>query len=231
MTNINQTVKATRATFKLGDITLDGYQMPDGCYKLSVTQAAKACNLDHQRLAQIWAKKSLKALLPEGLKVPQTYVKAHVETLDGIRQASLIDLKYVPLLWMECNTPEGKALAYACIVESLERRLDAAFAVERTEEERNTAFTSRVEMVKHWAVEHIEASKQAGQWLPRKWHPEATNAENLLKDKLIEIAQMKDNIAFIRRQNKNKPLDHDAQRKLVIIAQLEDEVEAQGVSC
>ena len=57
------TNKAVRATIKLGGIELDCHQMPDGCYKMSVKDIAKACNLDPKRLPEILEKKDVKALL------------------------------------------------------------------------------------------------------------------------------------------------------------------------
>lgn len=228
MTNINQTVKAVRALIHVGDTSIECFRLPTGHYEYGIEALAQIAGKDKKILSDKKSPYLLKALLGGDKTSQSVKVEGIGYTYKTITQVQL-GVALAALARM--GHTEALAILTASFEESLERRADAAFAVERTEEERNTAFTSRVEMVKHWAVEHIEASKQAGQWLPRKWHPEATNAENLLKDKLIEIAQMKDNIAFIRRQNKNKPLDHDAQRKLVIIAQLEDEVEAQGVSC
>lgn len=160
MTKLNQTVTATRATIKLGSIELDAYQMPDGCYKLSVSQAAEAANLYHKRVGQIFEKKGLKALLPEGLVVGNTYIKAKVETSKGLRQASLIDLKYVSLLWANCGTVEGQALVSACLMETLERRCDDAFAVKVTEEERNVRFEgNRLEFIEKRFAELMAETK------------------------------------------------------------------------
>jgi hypothetical protein len=144
------TTKATKATIKIGNISIDCYQMPDGCYKLAVNQVAKACNLDWRRFAEILEKKDVKALLPDGLVPPDAILKSRIETVDGIRQASLVDLKYVGLFWNNCGTPEGHYLASACIIEALERRADAAFGVVRSEEERNDRLAARVDHADGW---------------------------------------------------------------------------------
>jgi hypothetical protein len=117
--------KTVHAKIKLGAIELDCYLMPDGCYRFTINQVAKACNLDWRRFAEILEKKDVKALLPNGLVPLDAIIKDRIETADGMRQASLVDLKYVGLVWDNCGTPEGKFLVSACIVEALERRADS----------------------------------------------------------------------------------------------------------
>jgi hypothetical protein len=70
--------------------------------------------------------------------------KFKVETSDGIRQASLIDLDVAVAFWVLCDNIESRALLAACAMEALERRLDRAFNVQRTEEERNQRLAIRI---------------------------------------------------------------------------------------
>jgi hypothetical protein len=142
------TVKATKATIKLGNIELDCFLMPNGDYRMSVGQAANACNLDPKRVPEIWERKDVKALLGEALKVPEFIIKMKVETSGGLQQASLIALNHVALLWRKSGTEEGNCLGDACVIESLERRADAAHGKQRTEEERNQRLVRRAKGIK-----------------------------------------------------------------------------------
>ena len=37
---MSESIKATRATVAIGDLTVDGFQLPDGSYRMSQTGAA-----------------------------------------------------------------------------------------------------------------------------------------------------------------------------------------------
>jgi hypothetical protein len=135
----NNTVRAVAAKILVGNIELDGYQMPDGEYRLSKKQCCEMVGLDRKRLSQICEKKELKALLGEGKSLSQLTIKSKAEgnnaTLD------LIPLNLAVLLWSEVDA--GKTLVLACAIEPIERRLDAAFGVKRTESERNERVQAR----------------------------------------------------------------------------------------
>jgi hypothetical protein len=137
--------KATRVTFKIGATELDCYKLSDKCYKFNITQATKACNVYHKRYGEILERKDVKALLGEGFVAADTITKVKVETSDGMRQVSLIDMKYVSLLWLMCGTPEGMRLSQACIMESLETRAKEAHKeTPNTPEQREETFTRRL---------------------------------------------------------------------------------------
>ena len=55
-----------------------------------------------------------------------------------------IPLEMASLIWLESGSDVGKALGLACIAESLERRADAAFGVQVSEEERQAKLALRV---------------------------------------------------------------------------------------
>jgi len=38
---MSESIKATRATVAIGNLTVDGYMLPDGSYRMSLTQAAE----------------------------------------------------------------------------------------------------------------------------------------------------------------------------------------------
>ena len=56
-----------------------------------------------------------------------------------------MDLKYVPIIWSESGTETGRLLVNACVMEALERRADAAFGIQRSEEERNQRLAIRTQ--------------------------------------------------------------------------------------
>jgi hypothetical protein len=146
MTTEKKTTKTAlkRITFMIGSIELDAYETYPGNYKLSVSQVAKAANLDMKRVPELWERKDVKAALGDSLKVPEFYSKTQVETAGGIRQANLTDLKYASLIWLFCGTSEGALLASACIMESLESRiLEAKGEAPKTPEEREVIFHYR----------------------------------------------------------------------------------------
>ena len=66
---MNNTIKAIRATIKLGDIELEGFLMPDGTQLMSKSQACKAIDLEQKRLSQLMELKEVQTLVPQGLKV------------------------------------------------------------------------------------------------------------------------------------------------------------------
>jgi hypothetical protein len=141
-----KTVKAVRATIKIGDIELDCYQMPDREYRMSKTQICQVVNLNPKRLSEIFELKHLQALLPQGFQLSEVSIKSTVEGSKG--KADLLPLSYAALLWSE--VPEGKALTQSCVIETLERRADQAFGIKRSEEERNDRLAQRVIHADGW---------------------------------------------------------------------------------
>jgi hypothetical protein len=76
-----KTSKAIRAVIQLGAIKLDGYQIPDGCYKLAKNQAAAACNLSWKRYAELWEVKHAEKRGKAGSPVFQNGVESRHEWL------------------------------------------------------------------------------------------------------------------------------------------------------
>lgn len=42
---MSESTKATRASIQIGDLTVDGFMVPDGTYRMSQTQIAEAVGL------------------------------------------------------------------------------------------------------------------------------------------------------------------------------------------
>jgi hypothetical protein len=146
---MSQTTKAIRATIKLGDIELDVFQLPDGEYRYSQTQAFISIADDEYDTKQA-AKRYIEICTSkkaQHLAIPtlQMYEKTKIEGENQI--VKLISQADVMSFWaMAAFLGHTKALALlmACGVESIERRADAAFNVVRSEEERNARLEARV---------------------------------------------------------------------------------------
>jgi hypothetical protein len=129
--------RATRATVTLGSIIIDGFMLPDGSYRMSLTQAAETVDLGVQNASDFLRSKALKSLAGEGY-TPQTF---EIETDDQIRGQGRfrgLPLEIVRKYWLyQASRGNKKAIALcdALMAETLERRFDRAFNVTRPEDE------------------------------------------------------------------------------------------------
>lgn len=127
-------IKARRATIELGDRILQVFQLADGEYGLSQTQVGKLPGKDENYVRKFLGSKSLEALPYKDY----TPVKLPVE---GERtRINLISIDLAIAFWTKeatAGNAEAARLLGACAVESIERRADKAFGIERTETERN----------------------------------------------------------------------------------------------
>ncbi len=134
MTNI----KAIRANIKLGDIEIEGYQMPNGEYKVS--QQTFKNTLD-SLIGNSTGKKYLKPILEASSSIVRG-VK-----IDGYNRPivmyGLETFSDVVAVYAQLGNQKAIAILVACVAESLERRFDTAFNIHRTEEERNQRFSIR----------------------------------------------------------------------------------------
>lgn len=148
----SKTTKATRATILLGDQEIEGYQMPDGSYKVS-TQTLKD-TLD-SLIGNSTGKKYLKPLLEASKSMVQARIEGYSRLicLYGLDTFSEVVAVYAKL-----GNPKAIAILIACVAESLERRFDNAFGVKRTEEERNQRLQSRRDGIvsRHFWTDTIE---------------------------------------------------------------------------
>jgi hypothetical protein len=173
------TIKAVRKTMKLGDIELDVFQLPDGEYRYSQTQAFISIADEEydtkqasKRYIEICTSKKA-----QHLSVPtlQTYEKTKIEGENQI--VKLISQADVMSFWaMAAFLGHTKALGLlmACGIEALERRADALFQVVRDEQERNDRMAARqkgkvarrtlTDAVKHYIESH-EVSDNYVRWI------------------------------------------------------------------
>jgi hypothetical protein len=59
-------VRATRAIVQIGSLTVDGFMLPDGSYRMSQTQVAEAAGWVWRNISDFLRSNALKSLLGEG---------------------------------------------------------------------------------------------------------------------------------------------------------------------
>ena len=144
------TNKAIRATLQLSDQKLDVFQMPDSDYVYPQTDAFISIadeGYDTQQAAKRYIEKTTskqaQTLIPQGFsRIVKVKIEGENQTFNAISQADVSNLWL--LFAMDGNTKAVKLLA-ALAQEALERRADAAFGIQRSEEERNQRLASRTQ--------------------------------------------------------------------------------------
>lgn len=142
--------KAKRALVQIGGMEVEGFQMPDGSYRMSITSAAEAIETSQQNATNFLRSKAFKALQGEGY-TPQSSEKIEVEAEDQARgqtRITALPLDVTFAFWLyQCSRGNKKAysLLAALGIETLERRFDTAFGVERSESDRNALLAQRLQ--------------------------------------------------------------------------------------
>jgi hypothetical protein len=130
-------VRATRAPITLGSLTIDGFMLPDGSYRMSQTQAAECIKDDAVYARNFLTSRALKALRGEGY-TPETFEVNSSGQSRGQTRIRGWTLDVVYSYWVyRCH--KGNEHAFALVValgtETLERRFDRAFNVIRSEDD------------------------------------------------------------------------------------------------
>ena len=139
--------KATRATVTIGSLVVDGFMLPDGSYRMSQTQVAECIGDDPIYARRFLASKALKTLRGEGF-TPDTF---NVDPSDQSRGQTRIQgwtLEVVYAYWVyRCfkGSKSAFALVMAFGTETLERRFDNAFEVNRSESDRDQRLSDRLQ--------------------------------------------------------------------------------------
>ena len=142
--------KAQRATVQIGPLSVDGFQMPDGSYRMSQAGAAECIGTTPQNASNFLRSKAFKAL-QSGESTDQTFEVIEVESSQqatGGTRINAVSLDVVWAFWLyQCFRGNKQAynLLAALGLETLERRFDEAFRVERSESERNNILTQRLQ--------------------------------------------------------------------------------------
>lgn len=124
--------------------------MPDGTYRMSQTQAAECIGLRAQNASRFFQSKAFKALRGNESTdhgFDQIEVESSQQTTGGTR-INAVPLDVVMLFWLyQCSRGNKPALSLlaALATETLERRFDEAFGVERSDEEYNQRLADRLQ--------------------------------------------------------------------------------------
>lgn len=139
--------KAKRATVAIGPVAIAGFQMPDGSYRMSQTQAAECVGKQQRNAGRFLESNGIKALRGEGY-TPDTIEVESADQVRGQTRFNALPLDVVSAYWLweaSKGNQQAIALCYALMTETLERRFDAVFGVERSEGDRNTLLAQRLE--------------------------------------------------------------------------------------
>ena len=138
---MSESTKASRASIQIGEMTVDGFMLPSGDYRMSQTQAAESVGLTERNARDFLNSKAIKRLLGEGYTPAISTVE--IESTDQNRGQSRINalpLETVSAYWLWQafrGNKQALALCMALMTETLTRRFDIAFGVERSESDYN----------------------------------------------------------------------------------------------
>ncbi len=147
---MTDSTKATRATVTIGNLPIDGFMLPDGSYRLSLSQAADTIGLTARNAFDFLESKAFKSLAGKDYTVSLSEIEADDQQERGGSRIRSLPLEVVVIYWLwQCYRGNKKALnlMVALGTEGLERRFDAAFGVTRTEKERDDRLTSRIQQL------------------------------------------------------------------------------------
>lgn len=146
---MTESIKATRATVPIGSLTVDGFMLPDGSYRMSLTQAAECIETSTQNASNFLQSRAIKSLLGEGY-TPQVFEIESDSQLRGQGRFRALPLEVVSAFWYWQATRGNKKaflLGWALQTESLERRFDNAFGITHTEQEQNDRLSQRIQQL------------------------------------------------------------------------------------
>ena len=144
---MSESTKATRATIQIGDLTVNGFMLPDGSYRMSQVHAAEAVGMRWYIIRKFLASERVKRLLGK------EYEPEVVETDAGARRRgnlkfSVLPLDVVSAFWLDeysAGNQQALALCMDLIAETLTRYFDNTFGVQRSEDEYNQLLQERNE--------------------------------------------------------------------------------------
>ncbi|MEG4092785.1 hypothetical protein [Microcoleus sp. Pol12B4] len=184
---MTESVRAVRASVQIGSLTVDGFMLPDGSYRMSQTQAAETIDEPPVYALRFLRSNGSKALLGETY-TDYTPESVEVESELGQRGQTRINalpLNVVTAYWLtRAYKGNRKAflLSWALLTESLERRFDEAFGVTRTETERNELLSQR--------VQELERDIREAFWVDDEARSERDYFERLLRENGIDPWRM-----------------------------------------
>ena len=143
------TDKAKRAIIRIGSLEVEGFQMPDGSYRMSITGAAEAVGLSVRNASDFLRSKAIKSLLGEGYTPPKSEIEVEsTEQARGQARINALPLEAVNAYWHWQSHRGNKTALSLCMAlsfETLDRRFDGAFGVSRSDEEYNQLLAERAQ--------------------------------------------------------------------------------------
>ena len=122
------------------EIQINAYLLPDGRIKLAGRNVTDAIEEPNNSLARIMGVKSLKALPG----ADSSLIQVKTETGEKLTPVSIDDaIAYWTKMAIKGNH-RAATLIGALAAESIERRVDRAFGIQRTEEERDLRLSTRI---------------------------------------------------------------------------------------
>lgn len=92
---MTDSTKATRATVQIGSLTVDGFMLPDGAYRMSQTQAADCIGKPEVNARRFLDSKSIKALLGAGYTPDTVEIEPDPDQLRGQSRFNALPLEVV----------------------------------------------------------------------------------------------------------------------------------------
>jgi hypothetical protein len=178
---MTESVRAVRASVQIGSLTVDGFMLPDGSYRMSQTQAAECVGLSERNAREFLQSKALKTLLGEGYTPATSEIEPDAGQVRGGSRIRALPLEVVGAYWLWQAARGNKtalSLVMALLTETLERRFDSAFGVTRTESERNELLSQR--------VQELEQDIREAFWVDDEARIERDHYERLLRENGID---------------------------------------------
>ena len=132
---MSDTVRAKRAEIKLGDETIEVFQLPNGNYTLSQTQVAKVVGKSEDSFRRFLKSPQFKIFaFSHELDTKRLLVEGNNQSINPI--PIRIAIKYWVKETLAKNESAAKLIS-ACAEESIQRRADSVFGISRTEDQYN----------------------------------------------------------------------------------------------
>ena len=216
----NSTTKAVRATIYLGVIPLEVFQLPSGEYILSQAQVCEAVGKHPSSISEFVRSKSPEALPYKGLQNRKTRVA------DSDKPINAVPIELATAYWtkeaLSVNISAIQLLG-ACAAEAIERRADAAFGVQRKEEDRQAFMKARMagkvtrrsftDAIADYLDRHSELSEDCRKWI----YVNSSDAVNLtvFNRRAWELCDE-------RSADKHYLRDSFTQQELLLVQEVED---------
>ncbi|NET34443.1 MAG: hypothetical protein F6K19_20865 [Cyanothece sp. SIO1E1] len=171
--------KATRTEIQIGSITVNGFMLPDGSYRMSQTQAAECVGKPEINTRRFLNSKTIQELVGQDFTPDSVEIESAPGT-PGQSRFNALPLEIVTAYWVsQCfqGNRQALALVMALATETLERRFDTAFGTVRAEQVRDQRLHERIE-----AVETGMNRLGEGDVIEDDIHQELNYLDQLLKD-------------------------------------------------